>query len=349
MGDAPRRDEDAERERALVFRAKKGDPAALGELLALYRAPIFQLCLHRLGDPSAAEDVLQETFLRALRSFRSFDAARRFFPWLAAIASNRLSTRQRRKPPVSPADPAWLCDSHLNPARADVASEVAERDRLRRALEQLTPAVRRRLLMHDLEGWSCAEVASSEGTTELTVRSSIFRARAALRNMLEELGLVIPALRRVHRRVTLRVQQICSNGLDTSQPLVVASFLTGVLAVSTFGTGTTLFDRTRTARADRITLAIGPGTGVAPQDASARGSRKSGDPTSHRSPDPGAVRWSVTTEDPRPGGATPPEETVSLEIVGPDGQTLFYSHTALHCEEGGQAVVVPAGPVQTSC
>ncbi len=72
----------------LVQRAIKGDQAAWIRLVAVHQEAVFRLAYLILGDPDDAEDVAQETFIRAFRSLESFDISRSLKPWLLQIASN---------------------------------------------------------------------------------------------------------------------------------------------------------------------------------------------------------------------------------------------------------------------
>jgi RNA polymerase sigma-70 factor (ECF subfamily) len=90
----------AEDVRNLVARCLNGEAAAVVELIDHFRGQVFGLCYRMLGHRQDAEDVMQESFVRAIRSLDRWDPAREFRPWLLAIAGNRcrtmLSTRMRR-------------------------------------------------------------------------------------------------------------------------------------------------------------------------------------------------------------------------------------------------------------
>jgi RNA polymerase sigma-70 factor (ECF subfamily) len=147
-------------------------------LILAVRGPLVRRALSLVGQADA-EDVVHDAFERALRarSVRSDGDPR---PWLHRIARNvaydtlRLRARQ----------------AAMAPAVAD--AESAERTVLRReiaaeldgALQRLSPAQRRAIVLHDLEGYSNAEIASLEGIPYHTARTRLFRARRALRNKL---------------------------------------------------------------------------------------------------------------------------------------------------------------------
>jgi len=79
----------------LIRRAMNGDAAAWEPLMRIHQEAVFRLSYLLLGDPDDAEDVAQETFLRAWNRIESFDPARRLQPWLLSIASNLASNHRR--------------------------------------------------------------------------------------------------------------------------------------------------------------------------------------------------------------------------------------------------------------
>ena len=84
-------------DRALVEALRAGDPRAPGLLIDRYQGVIFGLCLRMMGHRHDAEDVMQETFLRALRGVSGFDGGRPLRPWLLGIAANRCRTALSRR------------------------------------------------------------------------------------------------------------------------------------------------------------------------------------------------------------------------------------------------------------
>ncbi|MBI3152301.1 MAG: RNA polymerase sigma factor [Chloroflexi bacterium] len=82
-------------ESTLIRRAANGDTTAWEPLMLAHQQAVFRLSYLLLGDPDDAEDVAQETFLRAWKHLRRFDLTRPFRPWLLSIASNLASNRRR--------------------------------------------------------------------------------------------------------------------------------------------------------------------------------------------------------------------------------------------------------------
>src|SRR5689334_22028624 len=112
----------------LVRRCLAGEQSAMVELVARYQGPIYGLCYRMLNQRQDAEDMAQETFVRALRNLASWDPTRDFEPWLFAIAGNRcrtmLATRKRRPPAQSLGDESPAADEPDLQAARNLAEEV---------------------------------------------------------------------------------------------------------------------------------------------------------------------------------------------------------------------------------
>src|SRR4051812_23908198 len=78
--------------RNLVHRCQSGEAAAIAALIERFQGQVFGLCFRMLGQRQDAEDMCQETFVRAVRSLDSFELERPFEPWLLSIAGNRCRT-----------------------------------------------------------------------------------------------------------------------------------------------------------------------------------------------------------------------------------------------------------------
>ncbi|MGH9297471.1 MAG: RNA polymerase sigma factor, partial [Acidimicrobiales bacterium] len=89
-------DVDLERDRALVERCQAGDSSAFDDLYLRYRERLFRSCLRRTGNTSEAEDLVQETFVRAWKAMPTFAGERRFYHWLSVIANNLCADLARR-------------------------------------------------------------------------------------------------------------------------------------------------------------------------------------------------------------------------------------------------------------
>lgn len=156
-----------------------------------YQRPIFALCYSRCFDASLAQDLAQETFLRAYLRLASLREEARFVPWLKAIALNLCRQEARHRVREAP-----LATDHEDVTQApDDTVEAEERRRyVRLALAQLTQGTREAVLLHYMDGLSCREVAGFLGTTEPAVRARLSRGRRQLRSHL--LGLLGQTLER---------------------------------------------------------------------------------------------------------------------------------------------------------
>ena len=172
-----------------------------------FRRELLAHCYRMLGSVADAEDLVQETYLRAWRSYATFEGRSSLRTWLYQIATNAcLKALARQRPRVLPADyfeaepdpgkaPEWagpevswlqpVPDALVTPESADPAAIVAERESLRLALIaslQYLPASQRAVLvLRDVLDFPAAEVAVMLGTTTTAVKSALQRARARLK------------------------------------------------------------------------------------------------------------------------------------------------------------------------
>jgi len=172
---------------ALVARARDGDMAAFEELVMRHADRLYG-SLRRFGlDDAEAQEVAQETFLRAWRGLKSFRGDARFFTWLYRIGFNEAQRRLARRPAASVApggDEALetLTDAGPGPA---AEAEIAElRQALVRALGDLPVDLRAPVVLRDVEGLSTREAASVLELNEAAFKSRLHRGRMALRNLL---------------------------------------------------------------------------------------------------------------------------------------------------------------------
>ncbi len=171
-----------------------------------YRPELLAHCYRMLGSLADAEDAVQETYVRAWRSFGSFEARSSERTWLYRIATNTcLTARQHHSrrvlpsglgapsadpsAPPGPADPAvtWLQpfpDTMISPDANDPAAIVVTRDSVRLALiaslQHLPSRQRAVLILRDVLAWPAAEVAELLGVSVAAVKSALQRARARL-------------------------------------------------------------------------------------------------------------------------------------------------------------------------
>jgi RNA polymerase sigma-70 factor, ECF subfamily len=204
----PGQDEDA----AVRDAVRRGDEAAFVALAERYRRQLQVHCYRMLGSVQDAEDLVQETMLRAWRGRAGFEGRAKFRTWLYRIATNAcLSALERRRRRIVPPDlgPAsdnprsdlvespelpWLqpYPDHLlepaAPADAEPDALVVTRETIElaflAAIQHLPPRQRAILLLRDVLGWSAQQTAALLDTSVVSVKSSLQRARATMRRRL---------------------------------------------------------------------------------------------------------------------------------------------------------------------
>jgi RNA polymerase sigma factor (sigma-70 family) len=172
---------------SLVEALRAGDPLAPAELVERFHGIVFGLCFRMMGHRHDAEDVAQETLLRALRGIAGFDGSRPLRPWLLGIAANRCRTalgRRSRRPTTVEAAPEPV--DH-RPGLADPDDLASE---LERALERLRPDYRLVFALFHEQGLPYEEISQTIGRPVGTVKTWLHRARGELAEYLVRRGLV---------------------------------------------------------------------------------------------------------------------------------------------------------------
>jgi RNA polymerase sigma-70 factor (ECF subfamily) len=183
-------------ELAAIRRVREGDADAFEALVAAHSRSVYRICHRVVGDAAAAEDAVQETFLRAYRFLARFDDRAEFSTWLHRIAVNaaidELRKRRRHRLEVAPAAEAPALEEVLPsaepaPDRRVLSSELGRATAT--ALAGLTPVERAAFVLRHYAGRSIAEISATLGKRENATKQSIFRAvrklRAALAPLLE--------------------------------------------------------------------------------------------------------------------------------------------------------------------
>jgi RNA polymerase sigma factor (sigma-70 family) len=164
----------------LIGQVQAGDLAALDTLFARHHGRIFGYLSRWLGDPSAAEDIVQETFLRVLRQSAKAPAHDDLLPWLLKIARNLVIDRYRReRGDLVVDDFEQLCDP--GPIPLEQLTAVENERRLADALTAIAPAHREILLLRAVDDLDYRDIALLLGCTEGAARVRAHRATAALR------------------------------------------------------------------------------------------------------------------------------------------------------------------------
>ena len=177
----------------LVARARKGDRTAFAHLVDRHRVSVFNLTLRILGNREDAEEAAQDAFVRAFRSLDRFRGDARFATWLYRIAVNvSLSSARRSRRDLSttslsePEDdedglPLQIPDTSANPAERFEQAEF--REQVRNLVSALPPIYSAVISMYHIQSLSYDEISEALELPIGTVKARLFRARAALRNL----------------------------------------------------------------------------------------------------------------------------------------------------------------------
>jgi RNA polymerase sigma-70 factor (ECF subfamily) len=173
---------------ALVERARQRDPAAFWLIMKRHNQRLHRVARAVLGDDAEAEDVVQDTYLRAFTHLSEFRAEARLSTWLTRIALNEALGRRRRRRVGEPTSlepvPAPASVSSPNPERAVMLAEI--RTLLEQAVDALPERFRVVFMMRDVEEFSTEETARLLGLRPETVRTRLHRARRLLREALRD-------------------------------------------------------------------------------------------------------------------------------------------------------------------
>ena len=178
----------------LVSRAQSGDNEAFAELVARYQNKIYRLARNITQSNEDAEDVLQETFLKAYSHLDGFQRNSKFYTWIVRIAVNESLMKLRKRK----SDRTVPLDEPLDTGEESVAREIAVwednpeqrysreemQEILDEAVESLKPDFRTVFVLRDIEELSTEETAETLGISIPAVKSRLLRARLALREKL---------------------------------------------------------------------------------------------------------------------------------------------------------------------
>ena len=170
---------------------RRGDPGCLGDFFELWGDRLYRLALRLTADPTAAEDVVQEAFVKLMAGAGRIEGRSRLATWLYRVVYNasidRLRDRKRTVPVPEEGDdeappmPALLVD-FLSPE--EMLKDAETRRALDEAIGELPPSLRAAFLLRDIEGLSTAEAAESLSLTETNLKVRLHRARLLLRERL---------------------------------------------------------------------------------------------------------------------------------------------------------------------
>ena len=170
---------------------RDGDRAEFARLMEQYSPMIYRLGLKMLNNPQDAEDILQETFIKAYKHIHNFDGRSSVSTWLYRIATNEALMALRKKRPdtvsfdmpsaydTEPQEPLQIVDWCCLPEEEYLTAEG--RLRLDQAAERLPESLRIVFVLRDIEGLSTRETADVLQISEMAVKTRLSRARLRLR------------------------------------------------------------------------------------------------------------------------------------------------------------------------
>jgi RNA polymerase sigma factor (sigma-70 family) len=163
----------------VLERAKRGDRAAHAELYALFAGAVFTLARRMLASKTLAEDILQETFVEVLCKIDDFRGEAEVGTWIKRIAINKCLMHVRS---------SWV--SRRGTAGDELAAEelsggLDAQMALERALDRVPDVARAVVWLHDVEGYTHAEIGRSMGRTASFSKSQLARAHERLRSLLD--------------------------------------------------------------------------------------------------------------------------------------------------------------------
>lgn len=180
-------------DRELITRCQRGDVDAFGEIYSRYERVVYRYAYHMLGNQDDADDIMQDTFVKAYRTLPGFRGDCSLLTWLLKVAGNlcrdRHKMRTRRgESALLPEIEATLPD--LTDFGADPAKLMERKDMhatMYRVLGGLPAAQRELIVLRDVEGMSYQQIADVLGCSVASIKLRLFRARRSFRDRMESL------------------------------------------------------------------------------------------------------------------------------------------------------------------
>ena len=183
---------EAQEDIALVRRTLTGDQQAFAALVEKYKDSVFNVAYRMLGNPSEAEDVAQETFVRAYTQLHTYKDSHRFSTWLLSIASHlSIDQLRRRRFLALPLENVpfleWIADAGVGPEESALAGEAS--DEMQRVLSVLPAKYRAVLILRYWHDLSYDEIAEALHLTPPLVKARLHRARELVARSMKANGL----------------------------------------------------------------------------------------------------------------------------------------------------------------
>ncbi len=177
----------AEREQLPVQQAKAGEPEAWSVLFRRYQLPLYVYVFELARDEQTSLDIVQETFLAAVRHIGSLRDDEKFGGWLFGIAHQKfLQSCRKQNRAAALRDELAAAPPDLDDAPDDLLIRQEQEAQFMSLLNQLPPPQRSVLLLHFIEDFSLEQIAEITGAPTGTVKSRLHYAKRALRQILED-------------------------------------------------------------------------------------------------------------------------------------------------------------------
>ena len=173
-------------EPTLIRHAANGDATAWEPLVLAHQQAVFRLSYLLLGDPDDAEDIAQETFLRAWKYLKRFDVTRPLRPWLLSIASNLASNRRRSAGRYFAALTRAFRDEPTSATTEENSSQHMQANDLWKAVQTMNLSDQQVVYLRYFLDLSVAETAEVLQVAEGTVKSRLSRALEKLRHIIQQ-------------------------------------------------------------------------------------------------------------------------------------------------------------------
>ncbi|GGE55679.1 ECF RNA polymerase sigma factor SigW [Pullulanibacillus camelliae] len=179
----------------LILKVRKGDHDAFAKIVDLYKKPVYNICLRMIGIPQEAEDLAQDTFLRAYTNIERYEIDKKFSTWLYRIATNLSIDYLRKKKPGAyldaklPGAEDFTMYSQLATEEPLPEEHVVSRETqawVQSEINQLPPKYRSAIILKYIEDLSLKEISEILELPVPTVKTRIHRGREALRKRLRK-------------------------------------------------------------------------------------------------------------------------------------------------------------------
>ncbi len=169
-------------EKELIVHILKGHQDKYALIVEKYKGPVFNLICRMTGNYQDAEDLAQETFVRAYESLWRFNTKKRFFPWLCAIGLNLTRNYLKKKTVFAVSEPETLASDTNNPEQILVRQQEA--DRLAQCLGKLPIRLREAVVLRYYQDLSFEEVSEILGISLSAAKMRVYRGLEKLRELM---------------------------------------------------------------------------------------------------------------------------------------------------------------------